>query len=226
MNWSIEISKEMYETLLQIFEIVGFDKPLNITAKDMKKVLNQMQEIINSTPAREMAQNDELIRAKTGFNSSKTYTNPINVPENIDFKVVDGKLKPVKIHISNALIISNLGVIRYQLRTVLNNQKIEVETAENLYRGLAEYVKRLYSYVIVDLNNSYKDAIDITKEINSISEKNNVGTVIIALTTTPEILTEEELASTGISKVIVKNDNWYDEVLNEMYQTLNPQLIV
>lgn len=192
-RWNIEISKEMYEVLARIFQILELPTPLNITSKEMEKVLNQLKYYFNTV--RQDNKSDIL------------YNNQI--------KVVNDKLKAVK-KIQNALVISKLGIIRYQLKIILNNKNIDVVTSETPYSALAEYVKKLYNLVVIDVSGPVEDIIDVIKEIRRLSSEHSVNTLVIALLTPDQSVLKPKLTNRGIDKFIEKKDNWYDELSKDI----------
>ncbi|MEW5822467.1 MAG: hypothetical protein AB1782_19895 [Cyanobacteriota bacterium] len=226
MNWNIEVSKEMYLVLSRFFSILGFDSPKNITTKDLEQVLAQMEKVIEIS--KQVAKKHENINKSlvNDYEKLMTATNSVSSPVSDNLKVVNDKLVQTKPSDANILIISKLGVIRYQLKTILSHHNIEVLTCDNLYGGLAEYVKKLYNVVIFDITENISDAVAITREIKRVSCKNASETKVIALASDEKSTLIKDLIGFGIDSVIIKNDNWYDKLLNELEETIKTEIKV
>lgn len=193
-SWNIETSKKMYEVMTELFRSLNLEIPVNITYHDMRKALDQMKTVINST------------------HNSTTKV--------VEYEIVDQKIKSIKTHrdAKSVLIISPIGIIRYQLKTVLCNKKINADANDNLFRGLADYVKRLHDVVIIDIakTNTFEDTCSIIDEVKRIADIQNLETSIFVLVSEYEKELRERLYTYGVDRVIIKTDNWYDNVITEV----------
>ncbi|MEW5819870.1 MAG: response regulator [Cyanobacteriota bacterium] len=187
-QWEIEVSEKMYEVIVDLFKYAGLPIPYNVTSNDMEQVAKKMKLIASSS-----------LREK---NLEK-------------FIVVNDKIKKLK-SIKSALIISDLGIIRYQLKIMFNNNHIEAKTVESYYNGLAEYIKNLHDVVIIDVSGKTNDATRIIDEIKKFAKKNAVKTDIIVLSTSAETKEKNFFLKLGISKFIQKVGNWYYEIEQEI----------
>jgi PleD family two-component response regulator len=193
-KWNIEVSKEMYDILARVFQLIGLETPRDITAEEMKKVLNKMSDIVYSTQ-------EELFEPSLKIKD--------------DLKVVNDRIKPAK-KIKNALIISKTGIIRYQLKSILSNHNVEVFTIENQYRGLAEFVKRLYDLVVIDTADDVDEIFDVVREIKRISATSSLNTEIVVLVPPESDTIKDKLLSRGVDRFFEKKSNWYLELTNEL----------
>lgn len=199
-QWDIEVSPKMYTVLANIFEVLGIPAPSSVTYADMEKVFFQMKTVMK-------------------YHS--------NTQGETNFKISDFKLKPARTKfektssletkISNALIISNLGIFRYQLKNIFQKNNIETKATETLYTGLSEYLKKLYDVVVIDISDNFDEAIEIIEEIKRTAKLNNTKTRIFILA--PVMKSDEKLKFLlrGVEKIIDKQHNWYfeiEEILN------------
>lgn len=187
-RWNIEISERMYETISDVFNLAGLPIPQCITSDDMRKAVHKMKFILDTTD-----------RSKD--------------PEK--FAIIDSKLKQIK-SAQTALIISDTGIIRYQLKQLLNNHHIETAIVDKYYNGLAEYYKNLYDIVIIDIKDKTKDATVIIEAIKTHSKKHSVTTSIIVLSVPGSFSTKDYFDNLGIHKFIEKVGNWYYEIEKEI----------
>lgn len=190
-NWNIEVSPELYNHLIELFEIFGLSIPHKITHSEMEHLVKHLKAIV---------------KTKDVMSKYKLFDNKIK-PET--------KLKALN-KVSKALIISDVGSIRYHLRYLLGNHQIESSISESLYAGLAEYVKKLHEIVIIDISNKDKDVIEIIDEINRISRINAIKTRIILLIPDNKNCEILRYKSKGVDKYIEKQVslNWYSELAN------------
>lgn len=193
-SWNIETSKKMYEVMTELFSSLNLEIPVYITSKDMRKALNQMNEVIQKT---------QIVSA------------PI-----ADSEFVHQKAIPAKIitNVKSVLIISPVGIIRYHIKTVLCNKKIMAVANDNLFRGLADYVKRLFDVVIIDIakTSTLNDVSSIIDEIKRIADTQKLDTSIFVLISEYDKDLREKFYAYGVDRVIVKTGNWYDNVINEV----------
>ncbi|MGD9580254.1 MAG: hypothetical protein AB7V50_02685 [Vampirovibrionia bacterium] len=193
-SWNIEKSKKMYEVMTEIFTSLNLEIPIYITSKDMQLALNRMNNVLKSAQ--------------------------IATKQKTEYEIINQKLKSLKHHsdIRTALIISPVGIIRYQLKTILASKKIQSSVNDNLFRGLADYVKKLHDVIIIDIakTNTIDDASSIIEEIKRISDVQNLDASIFVLISEYEKDLREKLFTFGVDRVIVKSDNWYDKLLNEI----------
>lgn len=197
-QWNIEVSEKMYDVLSNLFLTLGMNTPSSITANDMEMVVKKMNAIVQNT------QSDKKSETR--------------------IKILNGKIRQVR-NIRNALVVSKLGIIRYQLKVLLNNSKVDVMAFENQFTGLAEYVKKLYDLVIIDISDNTDDSIDVIKEIKRLSINHSVPTTIIVLAV-PAISSQikNQLLSKGVDKIIEKKEFWYDDVMKEINQINHTQV--
>ena len=152
-QWNIEVSENMYDVISDLFSVTGMSPPSEITSKEMQKVLYKMRNYLN--PSR-----------------SKNTINPI---ESLHHTIPDMD------SVNTALIISEAGISRYQISNMLMNNNINVKSVENLYNGLAEYIKRLPGLVIIDVRDKQEDITAIIDEIKRIAIRNCVQTSVVVL---------------------------------------------
>lgn len=195
--WDIEVSPKMHDIISEMFSLLGLTAPSSITHAEMEKISQQMKVLFN-------AQARNLCQSK--------------------YKIFENKLKPqVKVKlaekINKALVISNLGIIRYQLKNLLQHKKIDTITSESLYTGLAEYVKKLHDVVIIDVSNNYEEALEVIDEIKRIARANSIKTKIVVIA--PQLKNNEKLRfiTRGVDKFIEKQLSWYYE-FEEYFQGL------
>lgn len=194
----------MYEVMTELFTSLNLEIPVYITSKDMRKAINQMKNIINNTHA--------------------------VVTPTIEYEIINQKIKTIKpiLDAKTVLIISPVGIIRYQLKTVLCNKKILAFANDNLFRGLADYVKRLHNVVIIDIaqTNTLADTGSIIDEIRRIAEIQNLETSVFVLVSEFEKELREKFYACGVDRVIIKSGNWYDTVINEVINTNKSHSII
>lgn len=198
-SWNIEFSRQMYDSLANMFRLIGLQPPAYITSEDIEKALVQMNSLIQ--------------KKNTQVHASVSLQTP--VPHaNKNFNINNDKLIPQNQVLDNAtskraLIISKVGIIRYQLKNIFASKKFQVTTIDNPFSGLAEYVKKLYDVVIIDVNDNIQDAITVLHEIKSHSNHNNVKTRIILLTPQNSKLNENRDIAELVDQFIIKTENWY-----------------
>ena len=120
-----------------------YPPPQQITSKEMQKVLFKMRNILKSS------------RQKSSYNALASFDH--NMPQ-------------IK-NISKALVISDISLIRYQMKVHLSNKDVDVRTVENLYNGLAEYIKKLPELVIVDITEKTDEVAKIVEEIKRVGSE-------------------------------------------------------
>lgn len=190
--WDIEVSPKMYVIIKDLFETIGLKLPPVITSYEMEQALNHLKRIVN-------------------------HSESLNPSQSNHFKLItnkgDSKIKLLT-KITNALIISDLGVIRYQAKNLFTHKKIVSTVSESLYAGLAEYVKKLHDIVIIDISNKDKEVLDVIDEINRISRLNSIKTKIVLFVPQKENNETLRFRSKGVDKYIFKEScqNWYDEL--------------
>lgn len=220
-QWNIEINQEMHELFSRLFSSLGLEMPQNVNTLAMEEVLARLNVIIkaskaSNTPTFSLVGNsmklnhasDPFSRLTQGLTSLKTLENEDNT-----------NMLP-----KNALIISKTGIIRFQLKSLLSKFKINVFVEENQYRGLAEYVKKLFDIVIIDYLDDIKEIQDIVEEIKRISDSSSADTRIIILLAPEELSLKDKITSHNVN-VIIKNENWYELLLKELSLSKN-QLIL
>ncbi len=193
----IETNEQMYKSLSALFELMGIYCPDKITSQDIDKVASQMNHVIQSQQA--------------------------NKVHETNIAVINNKLKLLKRSNCKTLVISKYGIIRYQLITILNRYNIEVDTSADLYTGLAEYVKKLYSTVIIDVLDNGEEVNAIAKEIKRISCSHVTNTKVFILLSEDDDHLDTSCFNVFADKVICKKADWFNEIIKE--HTDEPSLI-
>lgn len=186
-QWDIEVSEKMYNVMARMFDSLGLAAPDCITSGEMEKAFRRMKYILNGT--------------QTTFDGNQ--------------KIVSSK--PIQhIGAKRAVVISKLGIIRYQLKNMLSGYDVGVLTVENQYNGLIEYVKKLCDIVIIDLSETMGDALDVIAEIKRLAKKHTIKTRIIVLDSSYSEHSRAKYLEKGVDAYISKEEGWHNEMIKEI----------
>lgn len=203
-HFSIEVNEKMYEAICSIFTELNLSVPQKITSHEMQKVLSFLKYKIRKVETITNASHNKKVNFAAG-KINKTQTIPIKKLQQ----------KP-----NNVLVVSRLGIIRYQLKVLLNNKKYDVSITDNMYMGMAEYIKRLPAIVILDMGeDDEKDTLDLVNRIDLWSEKNHVKPIIITLSSRIDYILKQKCLNKGVDRFVFKKDNWHAEfmtIINEV----------
>lgn len=188
-HWDIEVSKKMYNIITELFHISGIPIPSTITSIEMHKVLHKMKSIQYSNPKVDIERQTDMI-------SDSVH----------EFKEIE-----------SALIISDVSLNSHQLKLTLQKNGIEVNLAENLYNGLALYIKKLPDLVVIDMSANEKEISKIIEEIEHIADKYKVHPSVMVVSHCSQA---EKHFSKNQSKIfrklVQKAGNWYSEIEDEI----------
>lgn len=188
-HWDIEVSKRMYNVITELFSVSGIPIPSNITSCEMHKVLHKMKSIQYSHPKVDIERQTDMIS------------------DTID------EYKEIK----SALIISDVSLNSHQLKLTLLKNNIEVNLAENLYNGLALYIKKLPELVIIDMSANQDDITKIIDEIEHIADKYRVNPSVMVVSHCSQAVKHfAKNQSKVICKLVKKAGNWCSEIEEEI----------
>lgn len=217
-TWNVELSKEMYDLFNKLFTSLGLKMPDNINESDMKEVLRRLELVIKASKTARLKQVNDSMKISA---ISDPITNIARELDVIQQKQVEQK---VESYPKNVMVISQTGIIRYQLKSLFAKHKIDTFVDENQYRGLAEYVKKLFEVVILDNPGNVSEVLDVVEEIKRISEENSVKTKVIILLEPKYTPLKDKLKIKGVDNVVIKEDDWYPEILRSL-KTVYKQLV-
>ena len=177
-NWEIEVSQDMYVALKEVFGSLGLDAPSKITPDAIHQAIHGIENI----------------------QEHRTKIQKLNA--------LNKAIKPQETKKQTAIVISSLGIIRYQLLSDLTSMNIDTVTYNNAYNGLIEYFKKIPDLVIIDIADNYDDITDLVVEMKRVSKKYDYENkiCIISLPTTEDV--KDRYRQSGADIFIEKTDNW------------------
>ncbi len=100
------------------------------------------------------------------------------------------------------------------MKILLGKKFVDVKTVENLYNGLAEYIKRLPELVIVDMVDNNDETTKVIEEIKRVASRCNIKTSIVVLSSanTPK--------DNWACKYIEKVGNWHEKIDHELKEAM------
>lgn len=203
-TWNIEFSRKMYDSLASMFRVLGMEAPVYIKSEDVERALMQMNLLIQKN--------------NIAVHPSVSMQTPVPHHSNAHLKIQNDKLTPgIEMahnpsQAKSTLVISKVGIVRYQLKNTFTSKGFQVFTIDNPFSGLAEYVKKLYDVVVIDVNDNIQDSLAVIKEIKGHASHNNVNTSVILLAQPNFKLTDNKDIAELVDQVIVKTENWYSRL--------------
>lgn len=188
-KWDIEVSQRMYDSLTKIFETLGMETPISISSDDMQRVLQNIETVMY----------DDQAKKRYRMLSQASKQSPMPISRSRKF--------------SKAVVVSKLGIVRYQLKTLLQAVNVESTTFENAYNALVEYVKKLPDLIIIDISDNSDDLSDLVQEMKRISDKYSLENVIYILSLPTSTEVQNKYLSKGADKFIEKENNWHKELI-------------
>ncbi len=116
--------------------------------------------------------------------------------------------------VTNVLIVDDTELSIFQLSVMLEKIGMNVYVARNKEEALAEYKKKNFDFLILDLYMpDYQDGFDLIKAANKLRNEENKSFKICAISGTdnPEII--QQAYNLEIDEFISKAPRWHEEVL-------------
>lgn len=124
----------------------------------------------------------------------------------------------------NVLIVDDLELSIFQFTQMLKKLGTTPNVARNKEEAMAEIRKKEFNYVVVDLYlPDLNDGITLIEELMKYKRENMQNFKIIVISSTDEEKTIQRVYSIGADEFIAKSDNWHNEILKYIANTLNPE---
>ncbi len=115
------------------------------------------------------------------------------------------------------LIVDDIGVINYQLKTLFEKSGFEAETSKDIYTAIKLLRKNTFDYIIMDLFvSTEREGFLFLDETKKIINENNLKTKIIVVTASNTTEHQGKCMSKGADGFIKKEVGWQDALLAQI----------
>lgn len=185
------------EFLDLFFNITGSKRPQNVELLDLKKQLINVVETL-----RELNNN-----AKKPMNIKALSNNDIEMEESNGPAI---------------LVVDDLGVITYQLKVLLSQFELDVDSSQEIYDAVNKFKKRKYQYVVMDLFiPTEREGFILLTELKKMAASSDTKTIIGVITASPRKEIEQQCRARGADFFLEKNADWQNQLYNIMNGYIN-----
>ncbi len=122
----------------------------------------------------------------------------------------------------NILIVDDLELSIFQFTQLLKKMGTTPNVARSKEEAMAELRKKEFNYIIVDLYlPDLNDGISLIQEMTKYKTENGQNFKIIAISSTDDEQVIQTAYSTGADEFIAKSQNWHNEVLKYLANTVS-----
>ena len=191
---SIELDDEFLDLF---FNLTNSQKPRNVELIDLKKQLINIVETMRDL----------------SNNSKKPLVNKMVGDNGVDTEEATGPA---------ILVVDDLGVITYQLKVLLSQFDLDVDSSQEIYDAVNKYKKRKYEYVVMDLFiPTEREGFILLTELKKLASMYNTKTIIGIITASPRKEIEMQCKSRGADFFLEKNNDWQNQLCNIMNDYIN-----
>lgn len=195
-TYSIEVDKILMETL---FGLADMPAPSSATKSDLESVVSKIKEKM-STMALSMSSASMAAPAASPTSAGMLPSSQLNTNSSTRLKT--------------ALVVDDLGVITYQLKSILQKIGFEVTVSNEINDAIEQYKKQDYGYAIIDLFiPTDREGFMLLDELKKLSLLCQLNTKIIVMTASSKDEYRVNCLNRGADCYIEKTAGWQKELL-------------
>lgn len=198
-KFSIEVNSSF---LQNFFGLADMSPPKEIELESLNNAIKIIRQKI-----------DNAILSQGSLSSNLDMSGLNNMDES-DF-LKGGEIKDTIIRPKSILIVDDLGIITYQLDILFKKLGFEVTTSKELYDAIAQYKKKDFGYVILDLFiPTEREGFILLDEIKKLALFCKLNTKIIMMSASSKTEFKEKCMSRGADCYIEKATGWQKSIID------------
>ncbi|MFA6989952.1 MAG: response regulator [Candidatus Gastranaerophilaceae bacterium] len=189
---SVEVDRIFLETF---FGIADMPAPANVTKDDMISVVGKIKEKMST-----------LALSMSTVKPAPAYTSDV-ATTSIQNENSSNRLKTV-------LVVDDLGVITYQIETMLKKQGFKVTISNDIHDAIEKYKKQDFGYAIIDLFiPTEREGFMLLDELKKLALLCQLNTKIIVMTASSKEEFKVNCTNRGADCYLEKTVGWQQELL-------------
>ena len=198
-KFSIEVNSSFIENFFGLADMLP---PKEIRLEDLNNAIKTIRQKI-----------DSAILSQSSLSGSLSMPAMTNTAEGNVLK--SGEARDNVIRPKSILIVDDLGIITYQLEVLFKKLGFDVTVSKELYDAIAQYKKKDFGFVILDLFiPTEREGFILLDEIKKLALFCKLNTKIIMMSASSKLEYRDKCISRGADSYIEKTAGWQKNIID------------